>query len=176
VAFVRGRNFDYGEDFDCGRKDRKNWIAIYNPATGVEKALFDRPLSFGRHDFTSCVFEQMQLSHDGGVLYLVSPVYATSGALAIVDLARGSAKYVPGVDEVYVIETGPHRDELIWYERIYSKTGADDWFVHARADGARVAKISNEHLKVGGNDEVPLLRKYLRNIGGSITISGERLP
>ena len=74
----------------------------------LEKTIFDRPLEYdGRESLAFCVFEQMQLSHDGSVLYLVSPEYATSGSLAIINLSRGAVTFVPGINLVYVIETGP---------------------------------------------------------------------
>ena len=116
------------------------------------------------------------------MLYLVSSVYATSGSLAIIRLATGSITYVPGVNFVYVIETGSHRDELIYQRRILHKSVSDGVdspvypFVHARADGRQITEISNEYFTVGGNDEVPLLRKYLRGIAGTITVNGKRLP
>ncbi len=46
-------------------------------------------------------------------LYLVSPVYATSGSMAISRFPQKTITYVPGVNFVYVIETGLHRAELI---------------------------------------------------------------
>ncbi len=123
----------------------------------------------------------MQLSRDGSVLYLVSPIYATSGSLAILNLAGGSVVYVPGVMSVYVIENGSHRDELIYVRRMFHTAGHDVEsptypFIHARADGKQIAEISNEFFTVGGNDQVPLLRKYLRSIGGTITVDGKKLP
>lgn len=124
----------------------------------------------------------MQLSYDRSVLYLVSPVYATSGSLAIINLAQGSISYVPGVNMVYVIQTGPHRDELIYQRRIWHKSVADGLaypgypLAHAHADGRQITEISNECFTVGGNDEVPLLRKYLRQLGGTITVNGRKLP
>ena len=182
VALLRGRSFGYGERFDCDKSENKNWVSVYNPATKTERVLFDRVVPFDGGRWKFCVFEQMQLSYDGSVLYLVSPVYATSGSLAIILLARGSITYVPGVNLVYIIETGPHRDELIYQRRIWHKSAEDRLegpgypFVHARADGQQITEISNEYFTVGGNDEVPLLRKYLRKIGGTITVNGQKLP
>jgi hypothetical protein len=182
VALLRGRSFAYGEQFDCDKRETKNWVSIYNPATKTESVLFDRTIPFDDGKWKFCVFEQMQLSYDGSVLHLVSPVYATSGSLAIINLARGSINYVPGVNTVYVVETGPHRDELIYQRRIRQKSVEDGLehpaypFVHAHADGRQIAEISNEHFTVGGNDEAPLLRDYLRNIGGTITVNGRKLP
>jgi hypothetical protein len=36
IALIRGHSFGYGEPFDCGKKDRKNWIVVYNPLTRSE--------------------------------------------------------------------------------------------------------------------------------------------
>jgi hypothetical protein len=182
VAMLRGRSFGYGEQFDCDKSESKNWVSVYNPTTKSERILFSRAVPFDGGRWKFCVFEQMQLSFDGSVLYLVSPVYATSGSLAIIHLASGSITFVPGVNFVYVIETGPHRDELIYQRRIYHKSHEDGLeypgypFVHARADGQQITEISDESFTVGGNDEVPVLRKYLRKIGGTITANGQKLP
>ena len=118
VSMIRGRSFGYGEQFDCEKSGNKNWVSVYNPTTKAERILFDRTIPFDGGKWNFCVFEQMQLSYDGSVLYLVSPVYATSGSLAIIHLASGSITFVPGVNFVYVIEAGPHRDELIYQLRI----------------------------------------------------------
>jgi hypothetical protein len=118
---VRGRLFGYGEQFDCSKPESKNWVALYDPATNTERVVFDRAVPFDDGAWEVCVFTDMQLSYDGSVLYLVSPVYATSGSLAIINLANGSIGYVPGVNMVFVIETGPHRDELIYQRRIWQK-------------------------------------------------------
>lgn len=183
VALIRGRVFDYGEEFDCSSKATKNWIAIYDPATGAEKTLFDRPLSFGRDDLAFCVFRQIQLSPDDSVLYLVSIVYATSGALAIVHLQDGAVTYVTGVDYVYVITSGPHQGELLYQQRMARhepppKAGdASPYypFVHARADGEPIRVIAEENLNEGPG-KAPKVAAYLRSIGGRIIVSGRAFP
>jgi len=181
VALIHGRQYGYGERFDCSHKETKNWIALYDPKTRREKVIFDRTLEYdGDPRWAFCIFDQMQLSHNGATLYLVSPVYATAGSLAIVDLARGSVAYVPGVNLVYVIESGAHRDELIYQSRIWHNRKGDAHhyypFVHAHSDGKQIREISDEWFAAGGNDKVPRLRAYLRKIGGTITVNGQRLP
>jgi len=182
IALIRGRRFSYGEAFDCRHPATKNWIALYDPATKSEKTIFNRSLDYDGFGIAFCVFEQMALSHDGATLYLVSPVYATSGSLAIVNLAQGSVSYVSGVRSVYVIESGPHRDELIYSRRVLHGHRNPDVdsptypFIHARADGEQIVEISNEDFAVGGNDRVPILRAYLRKIGGTITVDGMKIP
>jgi hypothetical protein len=182
IGFIRGRRFAYGETFDCRDAKKKNWIALYDPATKVEKTLFDGALDFDGRGIPFCVFEQMGLSHDVSMLYLVRSPDAGSGSLAIVNLARGSAAYVPDVESVYVIETGPHRDELIYVQRIMHKSAKRRLpfpaypIIHARANGEQIAEISNESLTAGGDGGAPMLKAYLSKIGGTITVNGRKLP
>ncbi len=181
VALLRGRKFDYGDDFDCAEKNRRNWASIYDPESRTESVVFDGVIPFEGGTWNFCVFDQMQMSHDGSLLYLVSPVYATSGSLAIVNLPKRTIKYVPGVNEVYVIGRGPHRDELVYVRRVLHKA-ADGGeyptypFIHARANGEPIREISGEEFTVGGHDKVPILRRYLRHLGGTINVNGEMLP
>ena len=91
-----------------------------------------------------CIFQQMQLSSDASTLYLISPVYATSGSMAIVSLRQGSVTYVRGVNLVYLIETGPHRDELIYWRRVDSANGPRYPLVHASKTGKPIAEIQTK--------------------------------
>ena len=174
VALIRGRLFFYGDQFDCGRKEAKNWIAVYDPATVAERTLFNRALPFGFEGTQYCVFSRMQLSPDEATLYLVSPVYATSGSLAIVRLGQGAVTYVPGVIDVYVIASGPHRGELM-YQRRVMEGHARYPFIHARADGWPIRVLAEEDLN-GGAGEAPRLAAYLRRIGGQIMVNGRAFP
>jgi len=173
VAMIRGRFFMYGEEFDCGQEALRNWISVYDPATHTEKTLFDRPLAYGRDDFFFCVFQRMQLSPDGLTLYLTSPVYATSGSLAIIRLKQGAVTYVPGVDDVYVIVKGPHRGELLYQQR-RDEPGAHYPFVHARADGTPIKVLAEEFLNEG--EKAPRLKAYLQTIHGQIIVDGRVFP
>ena len=161
--------------------DGKNSVVVFDPVTEQQKTIFDRAIEFDRGSLSFCIFEQMQVSVDSLTLYLVSPVYATSGSLAIVDLLSGSIKYVPGVDSVYVIQSGPHRDELIYQRRVYHKTNDGGEyphypFIHARHDGEQIAEISDEFFTVGGHDKLPILRAYLRKIRATIVVNGDVIP
>lgn len=148
VAFLRGRVFRYGDDFNCADRRERNWAVVYDPVTKTERILFDGSIAFAGDKWKFCIFEQMQLSHDASVLYLVSPVYTTSGSLAIINLPRMAIKFVPGVDAVYVIETGSHRDELIYVRRVYHKgTDGNEYpaypIIHANADGLPIREVSS---------------------------------
>jgi hypothetical protein len=177
VALIRGRAFGYGDPFDCRQRDRKNWIAIYDPQTRSDRVLFDRALSFGLKGMAFCIFRQMQLSPDNSILYLVSPAYATAGSLAIVNLASGSVSYLLGVNSIFVIEEGAHQGELI-YERRLLLPGREPGgrsvyypFVHARPDGSQIKVIGEE--PASGMRRV---KTYLRRIGAQIRVDGKLIP
>jgi hypothetical protein len=116
----------------------------------------------------------MQLAPDGSTLYLTSPVYATSGSLAIIPLNQGTVKYVPGVDDVYVIVSGPHRGELLYQRRGLEKVVHYPFF-HARADG-RPIRMAAEARQEDGPDNVPRLKEYLKSLGGQIVVNGQAFP
>ena len=151
VVLVRGHRYGYGQEFDCTRPETKNWVAKYDPQTEKETKVFDRPIHYdGPGSLGFCAFEQMQMSYEGSVLYLLASTYATSGNLAIVNLTSGSIAFVPGVIAVFVIESGPHQNDLIYQRRVYHKSPEDGLeypsypFIHALADGRQVREISNE--------------------------------
>jgi hypothetical protein len=181
VAMLRGRKFLYGDEFDCGRRDARNWVAEYDPVAKSEQVLFDRPIRFDGGSVEFCAFEQMQLSPDGRLLYLVSPVYATSGSLAIVHLHSASVDEVAGVNGAWVIQTGPHRGELIYWRRMWHSIAGEEVgypyypLVHANTYGVPIRVLPEECLTCEGAD-APILKAYLRKIGGVIRVNGKAFP
>jgi hypothetical protein len=179
VVLIRGRYFDYGAPFDCANRETKNWVASYDPGTGLEKILFDRALPFERTGLSFCIFDHMQLSPDGSTLYLVSNVWATAGSLAIVRLKKSGVTYVGGVNQVFVIQSGDHVGELIFQRRMPQPEMAGYYpWVHAAADGTPIKVLAEEMFTNGGDPakDAPRLRAYLQGIGGRIVISGLSFP
>jgi hypothetical protein len=181
---IRGAGMGYGES-GCERPAAKNRVVIFDTRTRKESLLFDKPLSDlinGRH-IAICVFEHADLSPSRTTLYIVSPFYATSGCLAIIDLPTGRVRYVPGAMDVFVVRGGPNAGDLIYMKRLLSKPSGDDPghpyypYIHARRDGSQIAIISNEDLVLdGGNAPAPILRSFLRRIHGRIFAQGEWVP
>jgi hypothetical protein len=119
LALIRGRRFKYGDQFDCAQRSLKNWVASYDPETRQETTLFDRAIRFyGPKSMAFCVFSQMRLSHDGSTLYLLANTDATGASLATIKLGDGSMTLVHGIEAVWIIESGPHMDELIYQLRV----------------------------------------------------------
>jgi hypothetical protein len=181
---IRGAQMGYGEESSCERPDAMNRVVIYDTTTHKDLILFDKPISNPdlAHD-GACVYEHADLSPSGSTLYLVSPCYATSGCLAVINLATGKAKYIPGAMDVFVIRGGNNAGDLIYMCRLNRKPTeadpriADYAYIHARPDGSLITVISHEDLVPGGgNAPAPILRAYLRRIHGRIYAQGEWVP
>src|SRR5579872_3869022 len=169
----------YGEVSSCERPASRNRVVVYDTRTNHELLLFDKPLS-GRlvPHAAACNYAQADLSPSGLTLYIVSPFYATSGCLAVVDLSTGRVRCVPGAMDVFVIREGPNTGDLIYMKRLWPTSHDAPYayypYIHARPDGSQIAVISNEDLvQVGGNGPAPILRAYLRRIHGRIFVQGE---
>ena len=174
IAMIRGRHVSQDEAVDCRDPAKRNSVVLVDPKIGREKTIFDRGLPV-------CNFDQMQLSSDKNTLYLVVPTNPASLTLAIINLASGSVKYVPAVESVYVIEIGPHRDELIYIRREIRTSPKRRLpfpaypLIHARANGEQIAEISTESFTLEGGN-LPILAAYLRKLEGTITVNGRKFP
>ncbi len=175
----------HGEASSCEHPALRNRVMVFDTRTNKESLLFDKPLTnriMGR-EYAVCVYEHADLTPSGSTLYIVSPFYATSGSLAVIDLPTGRVRYVPGAMDVFVIPGGPNAGDLIFMRRLERKPTEDDprvddyAYVHARPDGSQIAVISNEALVLdGGNAPAPILRAFLRRIHGRIFAQGEWVP
>jgi len=89
--------------------------------------------------------------------------------------------YVPGVMDVFVIESGPHAGDLIYMQRqdpTEPGLGHPYPWVHARADGTPIRVLAEEPLRLVGipHPDAPKLKAYLQRIGGTIIINGRPFP
>jgi hypothetical protein len=179
--FIRGAQKGYGEASNCERPEAKNRVVVYDAAEKKERSLFDKPLYHAVFaNRGACVYEQADLSPSGSTLYIVRPCYATAGCLAVINLATGIVRYLPGAMDVFVIRGGSKAGDLIYMCRLNRKPTDDDprmadyAYIHARPDGSQIAVVSHEALVlVGGNAPAPILRAYLRRIHGRIYAQGE---
>jgi hypothetical protein len=163
VAVIRGKRYRFGDDYDCRKRETKNWITVFTPSTGKERILVDYPLrdEVSTDDrYAECIFQQLAISPDDSVLYVIIPASASSSNLAIVPLKPGGISYVPDVNAVYTTSAG----DLI----AVTPRG----FAHLSATGKQVRSISPEL----DPRRAPLLEAYLRQIGASIMVNGEKLP
>lgn len=177
---TRGARMGYG-DIGCNIPDARNRVVIYDADTKKESLLFDKPITLPFAPHTGiCVYEHADLSPAEKTLYVVIPCYATAGCLAIIDLPAGSIKTVASAMDVFVVRGGTIAGDLLFMTRLDRKPTEDDprvagyAYVHAHADGSRVAVVSREDLvRVGGNAPAPMLRAWLHSIHGRVFANGE---
>jgi len=178
ILFVQGARMSYGERLACTKPEARNRVAVFDPATGKSSVIYDKPLTngfVGPDD--ACIFEHAELS--GDKLYVVTPWAATSNMLAIVNLKTGEKGGVEGVVDAWVIRGGPSEGDLIYTRRMWDKSPEDGLeyphypFIHAKPDGKQIAIISDETFTVGRTETAPVLRAYLRRLGGRIYVCGD---
>jgi predicted RNA-binding protein YlqC (UPF0109 family) len=96
-------------------------------------------------------FERVQFSADGKRLYFVTPAWATSGAVHVVDTTNRKERYLFPGNEIKIVKSGEYRDcLLVQQHRYFVGGGSYDWYWLLRADGKEVGPI--------GEDTSPLRR------------------
>jgi hypothetical protein len=90
-------------------------------------------------------FQNIQFSADGRLVYFVTPAWATSGAVHVVDTTSGRERFVMPGNELEVIHSGEYRDHfLVNQHRYFLGPGSYDWFWLFRPDGTEVGPVGEE--------------------------------
>ncbi|MCH1923036.1 hypothetical protein L9G15_26855, partial [Shewanella sp. A3A] len=73
-------------------------------------------------------FERVQFSADGRLVYFVTPAWATSGAVHVVDTTNRKVRFIVPGDGLHVMHTGEYRDHLLLSQhRYFLGGGSYDW-------------------------------------------------
>src|SRR4051812_38055552 len=90
-------------------------------------------------------FENLQFSTNGKLLYFVTPAWATSGAVHVVDTTNRKERYLfPGSD-LKVVTSGEYKDcLLVQQHRYFIGGGSYDWFWLLRPDGKEVRPVGED--------------------------------
>ena len=90
-------------------------------------------------------FENLQFSADGKQVYFVSPAWATSGAVHVVDTTNGKERFVLAGNNLVVVPKGEYRDcLLVQQHRYFIGGGSYDWFWLFRPDGKEVGPVGED--------------------------------
>jgi hypothetical protein len=90
-------------------------------------------------------FENVQFSSDGRLVYFVTPAYATSGAVHVVDTTNGKEHFVMSGNGLEVIPKGEYRDcLLVQQHRYFLGGGSFDWFWLFRPDGKDIGPVGED--------------------------------
>ncbi|HVF72626.1 MAG TPA: hypothetical protein VM940_13565 [Chthoniobacterales bacterium] len=87
-------------------------------------------------------FDSLQFSTNGKLLYFVTPAWATSGAIHVVDTTNRKERYLFPGSELKVVPAGEYKDcLLVQQHRYFIGGGSYDWFWLFRPDGKEVGPV-----------------------------------
>jgi hypothetical protein len=87
-------------------------------------------------------FENLQFSTNGKLLYFVTPAWATSGAVHVVDTTNRKERYLFPGNDLKVVTSGEYKDcLLVQQHRYFIGGGSYDWFWLLRTDGKEVGPV-----------------------------------
>jgi hypothetical protein len=90
-------------------------------------------------------FEDVQFSSDGRYVFFVTPAYATSGAVHVVDTTNGKERFLMAGGGLEVIHSGEYRDcLLVGQHRYFIGGGSYDWIWLFRPDGKEVGPVGED--------------------------------
>jgi dipeptidyl aminopeptidase/acylaminoacyl peptidase len=90
-------------------------------------------------------FDNLQFSTNGKLLYFVTPAWATSGAVHVVDTTNRKERYCfPGGD-LKVVPKGEYKDCLIVQQhRYFIGGGSYDWYWLLKPDGKEIGPVGED--------------------------------
>ena len=114
-------------------------------ADGKEPLMLVRTRQADKMDELIAGFEDVQFSSDGRLVYFVTPAWATSGAVHVVDTTNRKERFVVPGGALRVIPSGKYRDHLVVNQhRYFLGGGAYDWFYLFSPDGKEVGVIGED--------------------------------
>lgn len=90
-------------------------------------------------------FSDIHFSSDGKLVYFVTPAWATSGAVHVVDTTTRKERFVLAGNNLEVIRSGEYRDcLLVMQHRYFLGGGSFDWFWLFKPDGTEVGPVGED--------------------------------
>ena len=90
-------------------------------------------------------FEDVNSSSDGRCVFFVTPAYATSGAVHVVDTTSGKERFLMAGNGLEVIHSGEYRDcLLVGQHRYFIGGGSYDWIWLFRPDGKEIGPVGED--------------------------------
>jgi dipeptidyl aminopeptidase/acylaminoacyl peptidase len=90
-------------------------------------------------------FENLQFSTDGKLLYFVTPAWATSGAVHVVDTTNRKERYLFPGNDLKIVTSGEYKDcLLVQQHRYFIGGGSYDWYWLLKADGKEIGAVGED--------------------------------
>jgi WD40-like Beta Propeller Repeat len=87
-------------------------------------------------------FESLQFSTNGKLVYFVTPAWAVSGAVHVVDTTNRKERYLFPGNDLKVVPSGEYKDCLLALQhRYFLGGGSYDWYWLLRPDGKEVGPV-----------------------------------
>ena len=123
---------------------------------GKEASLLVKCRAAEKPESVIAAFENLQFSSNGKLLFFVSPAWATSGAVHVVDTTNRKERYVFPGNDVKIVTSGEYKDCLLVQQHKYFVGGGSyDWFWLLRPDGKEVGPVGEDtenFLATNGRD------------------------
>ena len=114
-------------------------------ASGKEPTRLVAPREAENMQNVIATFENIQFSSDGRWVFFVTPAWATSGAVHVVDTTNGKERFLMAGSELEVIHSGEYRDcLLVRQHRYFIGGGSYDWIWLFRPDGKEIGPIGED--------------------------------
>lgn len=142
VIFVRalpGRKISTGSgDIDAAELWRVR-------ADGKEPTLLVAPHEAKDAKGVVATFDEMQFSSDGRYVFFVTPAFAVSGAVHVVDTTNRKEHYLISGGGLEVLHSGKYRDcLLVGQHRYFVGGGSYDWIWIFRPDGKEIGPVGED--------------------------------
>ena len=112
---------------------------------GKEPSLLLRCRESEKPESVIAAFENLQFSTDGKLLYFVSPAWATSGAVHVVDTTNRKERYLFAGNNLKLVSSGEYKDcLLVQQHRYFIGGGSYDWFWLLRTDGKEIGPVGED--------------------------------
>jgi dipeptidyl aminopeptidase/acylaminoacyl peptidase len=112
---------------------------------GKEASLLLRCRESPKPESLIAAFETLQFSANGKLLYFVTPAWATSGAVHVVDTTNRKERYLFAGNNLKVVPAGEYKDcLLVQQHRYFVGGGSYDWFWLLRPDGKEVGPVGED--------------------------------
>jgi hypothetical protein len=114
-------------------------------ADGKEPTLLVKCREAEKPESLIAAFENLQFSTNGKLVYFVTPAWATSGAVHVVDTTNRKERYIFPGNNLKLVPSGEHKDcLLVQQHRYFVGGGSYDWFWLFRPDGKEVGPVGED--------------------------------
>ena len=112
---------------------------------GKEASLLVKCRAAEKIESLVAAFENLQFSTNGKLLYFVTPAWATSGAVHVVDTTNRKERYLFPGNNLKLVASGEYKDcLLVQQHRYFIGGGSYDWYWLLRPDGKEVGPVGED--------------------------------